>query len=614
VRAAEFLILFSRPQGIELREDNTPELREDGTYELRETGGLTLPSGALGIWYTEQYVASPRPHIPNSLGSISTPANLFPPGRRLLANAEWWRQSNVTLTDDAVADPLGATEAATSVGTGNWYVGVASLGYNLPAGTYTVAVNAKRNTGSDQDFAFSADNGVTRSSVKTATSAWQRFSFTFTLAISTLMSKVLLCSKDGVADSNLQIVDFELYSGSVDLGPQACGGQLILGANAYDTRPSYSSAVLDLTANGYGIIQLPSAVTATTFTAQAVISKTADGSTDQAFLSKVQDSSVSAFSELNAVPTSIKSGGFNVALAEGQFQLAGLWPLKNNGFHLLTHRYDGVKQELFLDDIRLFVRKVSLSPVSLRDLFVNIVNHTSLFGGLKYFGIGLWDRSLSDLEIRQSFAVWKARAAPNAVVLSGDTANRIYAVEGDSISCTSALAYPYVYGANANPIVYGSNFAQSGNGLANLIDREPYLDAIIPPAKNGRKFILSILIGANDLSQQAGTDAVAAANWSAKLATYCDARRAAGWLVVLCTILPIINPAGAVHNARRAIVNPTILSWVGVHCDAVADFTVTTMGPDAAASDVSLFYDGVHPSTAGHAILEAVTRPLINAL
>ena len=103
-------------------------------------------------------------------------------------------------------------------------------------------------------------------------------------------------------------------------------------------------------------------------------------------------------------------------------------------------------------------------------------------------------------------------------------------------------------------------------------------------------------------------------------AAYCDARRAAGWKVAVVTILPRISDVSDSFNSRRSTINAAIATWVGVHCDAIVDFAADpTMGPNSAANGVSTYNatyyaDGVHPTNAGHVILETVYRAVINSL
>jgi hypothetical protein len=529
--------------------------------------------------------------------------------RRFFANLEWWSAGSATVVDAAATAPDGTTSASTVNGTGNWFLHPVPTD-NLPAGTYTLAVNAKRNTGADQQFAFYQSNTAVRSSAQTATSAWQRFSYTFTIGSSTTLNLIGLGSIDGSTAGNIQIADLELYSGSSDLGPETFAGHLYLGASAYDTRPSYATGELNLSANGYGLIQFPTNQTFATMTVQALVSKVAAASAYQSILSKAQDfNALSAMTERSTAPASYFNNNSGVV---GPAQSSGLWVATGKGYHVVTLRYNGTTFDYWIDDVRVLTNTVTLSSVTAADLFVNLTNSTTLYGGNKFAGaIALWNRALSDSEVRSAVSFQQARASSSSITTSN--ASRILVTEGDSITGGFGYSYPYLFGPNASPALYGVDYAVSGSGIPTLNARAAQIDGIIPPNATGRKFILSVLIGANDLSTgYSGPGGTGVSGWLADLGTYLDARRAAGWKVVLCTVLP---QTAAGFNAARNTANTTLRTWVGTHADALADFAADpTMGPDSAASDTSLYADGTHPTNAGQVILESVFRPAVNGL
>jgi lysophospholipase L1-like esterase len=561
---------------------------------LRRAGGApALPSGAIGNWFA--FSATPRPHMLNEQSAGPVSANLFTAPRRLFNNTQLWQKTGATIVDEAATAPDGSNDASTLTAAGNWFLSTRAFS-NIPAGTYTLAVSAKRNTGSDQQFAFSGDNTATRSPAKTATSTWQRFSYTFTKGSPTSPAAFLLCSVDGSTGANIQICDFELFAGSSDLGPSVPSGHLYLGTNAFDSRPAYASGAVDLSGGSWGLVQFASNFSTAACTTLAVISKTAAGSGYHAWLSKVQNYlDFTAYSEINLAP--YRGIGNTVVL-----DAAGLWSLLNRGYHVLTHRYDGTKSQLWLDDILLF-EATGGGTKDVRDLFSGIVSSTDLPAGFKLAQMALYDRALTAAEIRTAASAVKARAAGDGVTLT--FADRIFVAEGDSISAVDG-AWPYLYGPNASPAVLGNNIAVSGSTIADLEARAAQVDAMLPPNRTGRKFILTVLIGRNDLA------ALGVTAWLAALSSYLDARRAAGWIVVLGTVLPATASG---FNALRNTANTTLRTWTGVHCDALIDFAANaTMGPDAAASNATLYSDGTHPTSTGQANLEAIARPVLNAL
>ena len=82
---------------------------------------------------------------------------------------------------------------------------------------------------------------------------------------------------------------------------------------------------------------------------------------------------------------------------------------------------------------------------------------------------------------------------------------------------------------------------------------------------------------------------------------------------MLCTLLPQTTSG---FNTFRNAVNAIIYSWSpGQHYDALADFAGNaTMGPDSAASNTTYYADGLHPTSAGQAILASIMQSAVDAL
>ena len=99
------------------------------------------------------------------------------------------------------------------------------------------------------------------------------------------------------------------------------------------------------------------------------------------------------------------------------------------------------------------------------------------------------------------------------------------------------------------------------------------------------------------------------------LKAYCQARQAAGYKVVLGTILPQSGtPNASAFNTARAIINASIRSdssfW-----DALSDFANNaTMGPDSAAANTTYYSDGEHPTDVGYSILAPIASAAIKSL
>jgi len=194
--------------------------------------------------------------------------------------------------------------------------------------------------------------------------------------------------------------------------------------------------------------------------------------------------------------------------------------------------------------------------------------------------------------------------------------SRFLCTEGDSNSAhDNSIVYPYVFGPNASPTTLGINLAVSGSTIASLNSRAAQVDAMLPPVvdRAGRTFILTCLIGTNDLVGYSGGNSA----WLSALGAYYDARTAAGWTKVIgATLLPCGVTVG--FNAARNTVNPSILAFVGTKLADCMDFGGdATIGPDSVSPEGgswngTLMSDGKHLTATGQNIAEGIARTVIN--
>jgi lysophospholipase L1-like esterase len=98
------------------------------------------------------------------------------------------------------------------------------------------------------------------------------------------------------------------------------------------------------------------------------------------------------------------------------------------------------------------------------------------------------------------------------------------------------------------------------------------------------------------------------------LATYCLGRQAAGFRVVVLTLLPRRESAG--FEAGRQAFNDLVRANWQAYADAMADVAADDRIGDP-LDDLDLTYyqpDGLHPSDAGYAVMAAVSAPVLNQL
>lgn len=154
------------------------------------------------------------------------------------------------------------------------------------------------------------------------------------------------------------------------------------------------------------------------------------------------------------------------------------------------------------------------------------------------------------------------------------------------------------------------NFGISGQTTAQMIaDAVGQLDYCYETS-----YIKSVLVcweGTNDL--KLGANATTAYN---NLVTYCQARQAAGYKVVILTILPR-SDAGtpADFNTSRATVNTNIRNNFATFADVVADVAANTnIGEDGDSENATYYVDKVHMTAAGYNIVAGIVATAVNML
>jgi hypothetical protein len=257
-----------------------------------------------------------------------------------------------------------------------------------------------------------------------------------------------------------------------------------------------------------------------------------------------------------------------------------------------------------VNGVKIFDNAISVSaPTGISGFEVGILN-SYYASGYDLYDMVFYTRALSDQEVRDAYAVLYGShivGIPRTVIFEGSSIT--YRAEATPVT--------YLFGPNSNPDAFGSDVGTGGANIATLVARATTLDSVMAPTYPAQDYILSVEIGANDLGS--GNSAA----FLTSLAAYLDARRAAGWKVVAHTITPRTSQAdgGVQFNIDRAAANTAIRTWVGVHCDALADWASDpVMGVDSASNNTTYYLDQVHPTTAGYTLLEPYDRAAINGI
>jgi lysophospholipase L1-like esterase len=227
--------------------------------------------------------------------------------------------------------------------------------------------------------------------------------------------------------------------------------------------------------------------------------------------------------------------------------------------------------------------------------------------------------------------------ASNNVSMSGDVSvttgalpltmprgQTLYVSDGDSLTQGAYVTAPYskIVADQFPGRVSFTNIAVSGSFLSSVQSRASAADAILSPNFGYTSAILSVFIGTNDILT-AGYYPSNPNTFISDLSSYCDARRTAGYKVVVGTLLPRgdgVNGANgasgtSTFNIWRNSVNTGIRALVPAHCDAVADFAAEPiMGLDATTLNLSYYLDGLHMTDAGQNLLAEVLKPVLLSL
>jgi hypothetical protein len=573
-------------------------------------------------------IVPPRTTITNQIKNGPADPNLLSGPRRLFNGSNifgWAHQGFVTVTDANQPAADGSNDASTATSSvSSWFISPFGAS-NIPAGTYTVGICVRYGGSGPTSFNL-GEIGAGLGSFN-ATSSWQRFSRTFT----TTGAPDIRFGNSSAVTQTLLFIDYELFAGSSDLhsncavAPNAIiNGDLIVGYNAFDSTSAVSGGAFQR--GGSGLISLATATTpSTAFTVSYVAKRTGapTNSTLNAILS-VADSgtygdwfniAIGPALSANAVGALVNNLGITqVFNGTGSPQLtSSLWG-DAGGTAVFTLVYDGTESKGFINNVKFFnYSPVSVAAVSVSDMAVGVI-YKIFFGANDIYQIIYWPRALSDAEVLAAYNVQSAKTAL--------TIPRAVAFDGTSITAGAhGISVPFIIGPNLNPPANGASYAVSGSILKNLSDRAANIDAILNGAPP-QTFILSVEAGTNDLGlNESGGNKPYTGNPNAftrDLATYLDARRAAGWKTVCHTILAALDATdgGTQFLSDRAIANATIRTWVGTHCDALADWASDpTMGTDTAPNNTTYWAgDKLHPNSAGYLLMEPYDRAAINGL
>lgn len=118
----------------------------------------------------------------------------------------------------------------------------------------------------------------------------------------------------------------------------------------------------------------------------------------------------------------------------------------------------------------------------------------------------------------------------------------------------------------------------------------------------GKTNVVIIWGGSNDIAN-GGVNPTTVYN---DLVSYCNARHAVGWKVVVVTMLSRVG-----FDTQKNTYNNLILANWMTFADGLVDFTKTPLGVDGGYANTGYFVDGVHPNANTDATIIA---PMIGAV
>jgi len=217
-----------------------------------------------------------------------------------------------------------------------------------------------------------------------------------------------------------------------------------------------------------------------------------------------------------------------------------------------------------------------------------------------------------------SFWFWLAAPTPAYDALhNGSVVNSLIIGDGDSIMFNTGENSNVVYSSRILNQMQASmtdaqgadlvNVSLGSSKISDMAGRAQSLDSVWGLNNAARRYrVLCLYIGVNDFvagrtKEQVLTDYLA----------YIDARVAAGWQVVACTLVSNVF----VTETNRSYLNSGLISNAAGHSYTVADAgSDANMGQSGQYSNTTYFRDGSHPTVTGNGVIATYYKAAINSL
>ncbi len=393
----------------------------------RGGGAVSQPeffAGATGVWYMDDYqTTNSNPIIPNAASAVPVfPEQLVRQSHRIYQGQGTWNWytngSGLSVETAFVGEAhapfytdrfgnLEATRITITAASGNGWL-YQTMGAIFPGdATYTVACDVRLVSGNGK---FKIGNPFgNRSSELTATSSWQRFSF----SSSNSQGIWGIGHNAPAGDTVLEINNFNAFAGGSDLGVEPLGGHLRLGTRYGTYWWSYASGVLTAT-DAAGTIQFATShqpTNTTVFFHGTVLQPFSDPGI-QGMLSQLAGDGYTAGLNVTANGLGLSFGPDGGVASYALLPLGGAHPLTvwdNTNPHVYAVRWNGTNCTWWVDGVqsRSGAPGAMGNIPTIHDLLFNCL--TSHPGSFKYKSMAYFLTALSDAEIASASAYLAAR-------------------------------------------------------------------------------------------------------------------------------------------------------------------------------------------------------------
>lgn len=571
------------------------------------TGAVTAASGAavgfpdenrVALWLTRN-VDTNSYSVPNSWAATPHHGSLLKNSGHMAGStmgaAQNFFGNNATLTADQTG-PDGFTSAVRALAT-SANGAVLSTGQTIPAGTWTLVVPIKSNTGSSQSVKVGQSSTLTS---HTVTTSWAEYVGVFTMG--SPGGGLTIVRDDGSNTMDVLYGEPRMYSGDVSSAvpaAQPLAGHLVRG---FHEQPTLSgTAYWAMSGTQHFTPQFDAGVNFTTGAAThfVICRRTSNpGSVAAAFGLRANITRHSfGFRGLGRL---FHGDGF----AQTKHQQAVL--LANRGWQVLGVVVDPVANERRFYVGRQLVQILSgigsNTGTTDRDFVVGLCAGSGLAGD--WMGGGLYNRALDESEWADLVTACEAEIVEHGQTV-GDTLE-VEVFDGDSI--TSDNAGEVNYYSSQVAALYSTprliiNLAVPGDDIDDVNGRRTTRQRYLSDVAN-RDYTLTFW--ATNNVETGGYPATYA---SVGQQIINNATTDGFTNVIACTLTPKTQ---AGYNANRATVNTSIRAFTGATiCDLAAN---ASYGDDADASNGTLYPDGSHPAAVVHGYMATDVATARNAL